>query len=388
MSRRALGLAVAAVAAILMLAAVAAATPAHRVNRAGTPAATPFGFIGMNVDGPLLGAGVKLAPIFSSMESTGVETVRTTFNWAAAQPVEGGPIGFTQTDALVGAAAARGMTVLPVIIYAPSWDAAPHDPGTLANPVDDAPYAAYAAALVHRYGPHGSYWSEHPRTRALPIRRWQIWNEPNFNYYWRQPFAASYVRLLAAAHGAIHAADRGAQVVLAGFPNLAWKLLDTVYSVRGAARDFEIAAVHPYTQQPANVIRFLQYVRDSMKRHGDARKSLLVTETGWNSSNGHHPADNFCCQTSESGQLAKVRAELPMLATHRRSMNLLGFYFYTWAGDEHQGAPSFNFAGLFDDVNGRLKVKPVYSVFRRGVLTLERCRRKGATADKCAQRIR
>jgi len=387
-SRRVLAFAVAAAAAILILATVAAARPAHRLNRVATPAATPFGFIGMNVDGPLLGAGVKLTPIFSGMESTGVETVRTTFNWAAAQPIQGGPIDFARTDALVGAAAARGMTVLPVIIYVPSWDAAPHDQGTLANPVDDAPYADYAAALVHRYGPHGSYWSAHPGTRALPIRSWQIWNEPNFNYYWRQPFVAGYVRLLAAAHTAIHAADPGAKVVLAGFPNLAWKLLDRIYSVRGAARDFEIVAVHPYTQQPANVIRFLQYVRDSMKRHGDARKPLLVTETGWNSSDGHQPADNFCCQTTESGQLSKVRAELPLLAAHRRAMNLLGFYFYTWAGDEHRGAPSFNFAGLFDDVNGRLKVKPVYSVFRQGVLTLERCRRKGATADRCAQRIR
>ncbi|MDQ2897825.1 MAG: hypothetical protein M3Y09_19695, partial [Actinomycetota bacterium] len=374
--------------AILILPALAVAAPAHHTNRTPAPAATPFGFVGMNVDGPLLDAGINLTPVFARMESTGVEAVRTTFNWAAAQPVPGGPIDFTRTDALVGAAAARGMTVLPVIIYVPSWDAAPHDPGTLANPVDDAPYAAFSAALVHRYGPQGSYWSEHPGTRRLPIRRWQIWNEPNFNYYWRQPFAATYVRLLAAAHAAIHAADPGAKIVLAGFPDLAWKLLDTIYSVPGAARDFDIVAVHPYTEQPANVIRFLQYVRDSMKRHGDTRKPLLVTETGWNSSYGHRPADNFCCQTTASGQMAKVKAELPLLAARRRSMNLLGFYFYTWAGDEYAGAPSFNFAGLFDDVNGRLNAKPVYPLFRQGVLALERCRRKGATADRCAQRAR
>jgi len=385
-SRRAFAVIAATVTVVLTLPAFASAT--HPLNRAPAPAATPFGFVGMNVDGPLLDAGVNLSPVFTRMESAGVETVRTTFNWAAAQPYQDGPIDFGQTDALVGAAAARGMTVLPVIIYTPDWDAAPHDPGTLANPVDDAPYAAYAAALVHRYGPRGSYWSSHPGTRRLPIRRWQVWNEPNFNYYWRQPFAASYVRLLAAAHAAIHAADPGAQVVLAGFPNLAWKYLDTIYAVRGAAHDFEIAAVHPYTEQPSNVIRFLQYVRDSMKRHGDARKPLLVTETGWNSSNGHSPADNFCCQTNEAGQRAKVHAVLPLLAAHRTALNLLGFYFYTWAGDEHAGAPSFNFAGLFDDVNGRLSAKPVYSVFRKGALALERCRSKGATAGTCAQRLR
>ncbi len=387
MNRRAFAVA-ATLAVILTLPIFAAASTTHRRRVTPAPAATPFGFVGMNVDGPLLDAGVNLVPTFTRMEASGVETVRTTFNWAAAQPYRDSPIDFGQTDALVGDAAARGMTVLPVIIYTPSWDAAPHDPGTLATPVDDAPYAAYAAALVHRYGPHGSYWSSHPGTRRQPIRRWQIWNEPNFNYYWRPPFAETYVRLLAAAHAAIHAADPGAQVVLAGFPNLAWKDLDTIYSVHGAAHDFEIVAVHPYTEQPANVVRFLQYVRNSMRRHGDVRKPLLVTETGWNSSDGQRPADNYCCQTSEGGQTAKVKALMPLLAAHRKAMNLLGFYFYTWAGNEHAGAPSFNFAGLFDDVNARLSAKPVYYVFRRGALALERCRSKGATAGTCVRRLR
>jgi hypothetical protein len=386
-SSRAFAATAATLAVILTFPTLTGASTARRRHLSPAPAATPFGFVGMNIDGPLLAAGVNLAPIFTRMEASGVETVRTVFNWVDAQPYQDSPISFKQTDALVGDAAARGMTLLPVIIYTPSWDAAPHDPGTLANPVDDAPYAAYAAALVRRYGPRGSYWSSHPGTRRLPIRRWQIWNEPNFNYYWRQPYAASYVRLLAAAHAAIHAADPGAQVVLAGFPNLAWKCLDTIYSVPGAARDFEIVAVHPYTEQPTDVIRFLQLVRDSMKLHGDVRKPLLVTETGWNSSDGRHPADNFCCQTNEAGQVAKVRAVIPMLAAHRKALNLLGFDFYTWAGDEHTGAPSFNFAGLFDDVNGRLSVKPVYSVFRHEALALERCRTKGATADTCTQRL-
>lgn len=383
MKPRLAAIALAAVAAMLLAPAVGSARIRHR---SATAAATPFGFVGMNVDGPLLDPGVNLTPIFSRMESTGVEAVRTTFNWAAAQPVQGGPIDFSQTDALVGDAAARGMTLLPVIIYTPEWDAQPHDPGTLAIPADDAPYAAYAAALVRRYGPHGSFWAAHPTLPRLPIRAWQIWNEPNFNYYWRAPFAASYVALLAAAHAAIRQADPGAKVVLAGFPDQAWQSLDAVYQIKGARNDFEIAAAHPYTQKPANVIRFLQFVRAAMKAHGDARKPLLVTETGWNSSHGHQPADGFCCQTDEQGQMARVKAELPLLAANRTRLNLLAFYYYTWAGDEHTGAPSFNFAGLFDDVNGTLRAKPVYNVFRAGVLGLERCRRKGATADECARR--
>ncbi len=78
----------------------------------------------------------------------------------------------------------------------------------------------------------------------------------------------------------------------------------------------------------------------------------MITETGWNSSVGHHPSDNFCCQTTAAGQAADVAALLPLLARHRRAQRLLGFYFYTWAGAEQDGTFSFNFAGLFDDVVG------------------------------------
>ena len=219
-----------------------------------------------------------------------------------------------------------------------------------------------------------------------PIERWQIWNEPSFDYYWPQPFASSYVPLLAAAHAAIKAADPTAQVVLPGFPDLAWQFLATIYQQGGGVqRDFDVVAAHPYTAQPANVLRFLGLMRAEMRRNGDGAKPIMITETGWNSSVGHHPADNFCCQTTAAGQAADVRALLPLLAADRRAQHLLGFYFYTWAGSEQDVTFSFNFAGLFDDSLGHLLAKPVYSTFRDGALGLERCRRAGRLAGHCAQ---
>ncbi len=193
-----------------------------RQHRPGSTAATPSGFVGMNLDGPLLQRGVNLAPVFDRMEASGVQSVRTTFNWDTAQPVAGGPLDFHQSDRIVALAAARDMTVLPVVMYCPPWAAlTPRAPGTLAVPAQPALYAAYAAALVHRYGPQGSFWAAHRGLPRLPIERWQIWNEPSFDYYWPQPFTASFVPLLAAAHAAIKTADPSAQVVLPGFPDLA-----------------------------------------------------------------------------------------------------------------------------------------------------------------------
>ncbi len=369
---------------VMVAAALTALAPVAAAKRPVRHPSVPRGFVGMNLDGPLVVAGANQAPVFDRMVSSGVESVRVPFNWAQAQPMKNGPIDFTQTDETVGLAAQRGLTVLPVVLYAPSWDATSHPVGGLARPASPAPYAAYLRALVQRYAPGGSYWNQHPATPRLPVRMWQVWNEPNFVYDWpTQPFARSYVALLQAAHAAIKRADPGAKVVIAAFPDQAWTYLRQVYGVKGARNAFDIAAAHPYTQRPQNVIRFLQLVRGVMNSHGDARKPLLVTETGWNSSRGRKPADAYCCQTTRQGQAQDVKALLPLLAANRRALDLLGFYFYTWAGQEYTGAPSFNFAGLFSFSRGRLSAKPVYRAFTSGALALENCRSMSRTAGRC-----
>jgi hypothetical protein len=58
----------------------------------------------------------------------------------------------------------------------------------------------FGALLVHRYGPDGTFWSQNPDVQKLPIRSWQIWNEPNLKAYrGRAPNAKQYAKLLRAA---------------------------------------------------------------------------------------------------------------------------------------------------------------------------------------------
>ena len=77
-------------------------------------------------------------------------------------------------------------------------------------------WAAFMTAAVARYGPSGSFWSEHPGIPQRPIRSWQIWNEPNFKYFIARPNPAEYGKLVKISYTALKAADPGAQVVLAG----------------------------------------------------------------------------------------------------------------------------------------------------------------------------
>src|SRR3954451_25303935 len=105
---------------------------------AAAAAWVPAGFVGVMADGPLLGRKVSLPREMRVMKVTGVQSVRATFVWSAAQPYEtfddvppgdesryrdvgGVPTDFARTDRLVRETARRGLRMLPVVMYAPSW---------------------------------------------------------------------------------------------------------------------------------------------------------------------------------------------------------------------------------------------------------------------------
>src|SRR5437764_8083805 len=202
-----LGAIVVTVVVTLMAPGLAAA----RSRPPGTP--VPRGFVGMNVDGPMLTSqnGVALPDQFGLMRSKGVQTVRAVFNWSVAQPYAnwaqvpadqaegfvtgtgGIPTNFSGTDQIVADAASNGMTVLPTVISAPSWDAGPRTILGIARPSDNQPYGWYFSSLIARYGPNGSFWREHPSLPRHPIRTWEAWNEPNLSQFWpTRPWAPSY----------------------------------------------------------------------------------------------------------------------------------------------------------------------------------------------------
>ena len=247
---------VAAVAAVASVAAVAAAlvvavlAPPTALART-VLAPVPQGFVGVDVDGPVFGSNsaASLGAQIPSMVASGVQSVRVAFNWAAAQPyqswsqvpaletsqftdVAGVPTDFQITDTVVAAAARARISVLPTVLYTPLWDAK-DNPNGIDTPLHPGAYGAYLTALIGRYGPHGSFWTQNPSIPREPIRTWQIWNEPDLAYFWQQPFAASYVALLRVAHAAIKRADPGAKVVLGALTNLAWKAIGSIYRIRG-----------------------------------------------------------------------------------------------------------------------------------------------------------
>jgi hypothetical protein len=387
------------------------ANPANPASPASPAEAVPQGFVGVDGDGPLFDptANLNLGDQLGQMVAHGVQSLRTAFDWAATQPYEsyndpgyvaltsaqklaytligGVPTDFTNLDQLVGLAAQRGLTILPTVIYTPSWDAERNQSGGLPIPASSAPYARFLSALVYRYGPGGRFWAANPGIRRVPIRRWQIWNEPNLPFYWPQPFARSYVSLLRAAHDAIKRADPSATVVLAALTNFAWRAIGQIYRIPGARSLFDIVTINGFTKTPAHVMLYLRLMRDALIHLGDGQKPLIYTELSWPSAKGKSPM-HWDFNTTESGQARNIAAVLPMLGAQRASLGLLSFYYYTWVGDEAPRSPAFSYAGLLALRDGHLVAKPALGVFTKGVLALEQCRRVSSVATRCAQPVK
>jgi hypothetical protein len=365
-------LAVIAVALLLLLAAPAGAAE-RRV---------PQGWLGVTADGPLTATDDAE---WDRMAASGVESVRVAFRWFQLQP-EPQAIDFAPTDAAVAAAARRGLGLVPVVEQAPGW-AATRPGDTSSPPRDPAAVTAFMGALVGRYGPAGTFWTEHPELPRLPVRAWQVWNEPNHRDVWSaQPYAPSYVRTLRAAARGIRRADPGAKVVLAGLVNRSWLALRQLYKA-GAHGLFDVVAIHPYTSKPKNVVRLVELAREEMRRRGDRRLPVWITELSWPAANTPSAKgkvrQRFGFEASPAGQAARLAKSLALLSAARARLRIGHVNWYTWLSSE-AGPSSFDWSGLRRVRDGRAVSTPALAVFKRAARRLEGCRKAPGDARRCA----
>jgi hypothetical protein len=366
-------------------AAAAALLIALSVLASPTEARVPAGFVGVVADGPLLDPGTNLGAELDLMKRAGVQSVRVTFPWSGAQPyatfadappgaiapfadVGGVPTDFTATDRLVQATAERGLRLLPVVLYSPGW--ASHEPGNdAAPPADPATYAHYLAALAIRYGSAGTFWTTNPAVPRMPVRAWQVWNEPNIRHYWPQPFARGYVKLLRAAHAALNQADPSARLILSGLTNDSWNALVDIYQAGGKPY-FDAVAIHPYTSRVRGLVQILAYVRYGMRRFHDNAKPIVVSELSWPSAAGKVKHIGFN-EVTERQQAGRVTASYELLAKYRRHFGIEAAYWYTWLSID-RGPYYFNYSGLRKMTSHGPASKPAYRAFKHVTGKIER----------------
>jgi Beta-galactosidase len=390
--KRLLALVLVALAAIAVVAPAASA--AHR--------RVPRGFFGVVLD-PTLPDNATPAQVDSQMAlmaSSGVESVRTDFDWSAAEPSQGryvwGPL-----DELVGSAARHGLQLLPIIEFTPRWASShPSSAWVFYSPTNVNTFASFAATLVGRYGPNGSFWRANPGIPRHPIKAWQVWNEPEGTQYdWRStPWPRTYTALLKAAYRAIHRGDHSATVLTGAMVGLntttltPWAETSDLYR-QGAGRYFDVLAVNAFTNAPsvnASVSRsidIVQRVRAVMNRHHAARKPIWVTELTWTAAKGKIPRSEYAgFETTGTGQAQRLASYYTRIATHP-SLGIQRAFWYTWVSPYVDQSlfgnpPTFQYSGLVKWQPGQPFVPlPVLSTYARVAARFEGCRH--STTGQC-----
>ena len=340
----------------------------------------PHGFYGVMWDRAARDApDAEQEEQWALMARSGVESVRTVFNWALAQP-EPGITDFTYTDRIVGLAASHRIELVPVVRTAPTW--AKLDPFAPSSPPKNASdYAAYLTALIARYGPAGSYWVEHPELRKLPLRIWQIWNEPHLNLWWntdgRSPnaWAREYAELLKGAKAAVDAADPGATVVLAALADYAWKHLARLNRFK-IGRYYDVAAINLFTARPAFVMKGVRYFRRVMRHGGARRKPVWLTESTWPAGKGRVSRPQAAWQrswyTTDAGMADRVRGIYSLAAKNRRKLRLGRVVWYTWSS-AYADNDLFDYSGLIRFSGGEYEQRPALGAYAASARRYEGC---------------
>jgi hypothetical protein len=377
------------------------ASPAQAAKRK-----VPFGFFGTVLGEPNQYSNAALDQQMALMARSGVETVRVQFSWPDVEPAPG-VYNWASSDRLAASAARHGLRLLANVWTTPQWASSKpsHPVYWRYPPRDPGAYAALMRQLVLRYGPRGSFWAANPGVPRVPIREWQIWNEQMAPWFWAsRPWQRSYTRLLKGAYRSIHGADRGAKVVAGSLVAIGgsqvkrggYTQMDGIRDLyrAGAKRYFDVIAVHPFTNNPKSVSdtvwrtrEIIRRVRVNMRRHGDRRKPIILTELTWPAAVGKVPRRTLLgLETTPRGQAARLKAVYRRLAKERRKLGVTETYWFSWATAYDANSPqsdvTFRFTGLTRFRNGVFSPMPILRTYARVAARYQGCR-KSSNARRC-----
>ena len=335
----------------------------------GPAAAKRKDFVGLSSEDTRAGSGSYRAKAFAAQRAAGVQLIRQNFDWASVERSPG-RYTFVEYDPYVAAAARSKLRLLPVLYHPPSFRSSAPRSGAQRGEYPPRNYdsmGVFAATLVRRYGPKGSFWRAHPELPYRPIRAWQVWNEPSLRFYWRpRPNAVEYVRLLRVVGRWIKAADRRAEIVTAGIPYTQMRsavplgrFLKRMYRA-GAKGSFKTLAINAYSKNKRELRRTLRRVRRIMRRNGDRRRRIWITELGWATAGPKHRL------VVGSAQGRRIRSTFRWIKRNRKRYRIRGIVYYQWR-DQRPYPPAFkDMWGLHTGlVNVKGRPKPGLRSFRR-----------------------
>jgi hypothetical protein len=303
--------------------------------------------------------GSDLHPVtdVDAMGAANVEVLRFPLDWGRVEVDRGQGSGCNANynwgyyDLIVSNAADAGVRLLPFVIGSPGYVSSHRQqaPATGSRQIED--YKCFVAAAVERYGRGGSYFEFD--SGARPITDWQIWNEPNLKEYAARgrPDPREYAKLLKLSGRIIEDADPRAQIILAGMPEIpgrgiyVHRYLEQLYKVRRIEREFDAVAMHPYARNWRGVEGALIRLNRTLKKAGDARRTVWVTEYGWSD---FGPKDAFQVK-GPKGQATQLAKATRMMRSKRRKYDIGTVTYFRWrdTATRQENGERFDYAGLY-----------------------------------------
>jgi hypothetical protein len=320
---------------------------------------------------------------FERMGRGRVGTLRVHLPWSEVDPTPlPADYRWRAFDETVANATRHGVELLVTAYTVPHWvsllegcEGPANGPCTIAPPRTElglAPWRAFLAAAVARYGPGGVFWSLHPELPERPVRTWQIWNEMNSpGFVQPEPDPAAYATLLESASNAIRGVDPGARILLGGMFRYplggrngglrATDFLRSIYAHPGIEAAFDGVAIHPYAGRVSGVKRQVRRMVRVTRQAGDRDASFWITEIGWSSGGKPTPLNR-----GRAGQARRLGQAFRWLTAKRRRLGLRAVLWYAWR-DTHEADTRCKWcarSGLFP-VNSLSDPKPAWLTFLR-----------------------
>ena len=230
----------------------------------------------------------------NDIHNLGTTWIRVDFSWPVIQPDNSGVYHWSMYDRVVKAAGAHQLKVLAVLDYTPKWAVEPvcaklvitEAAATKCEPLSVTTFARFAREAAIHY-------------RHLPVRAWELWNEPNLSSYWKVAQAnksvwsspLSYARLANAAALQIRQNDPGSLIITGGLA----PLFEAVYPKGYQQGDFlarilphlnprlfDGVGIHPYSW-PVLPSKAAVYNAFYTIDHGSPQYNLqtIMTNAGW-----------------------------------------------------------------------------------------------------------
>ncbi|HET7509162.1 MAG TPA: beta-galactosidase [Solirubrobacterales bacterium] len=330
----------------------------------------PAGFFGVMPQ-------TELTPTdFRYMKAGGIESIRLPIVWSFVQPTPKSAYDWSGSDRIMELAAQAGLRVLPTVGSPPRWVSRKETTLPVATAKQRQAWSAFLRAAVARYGPGGTFWSEHATegpnyepaiTNPTPLRNWQIWNESNFFYFAYPVNPATYAKLVTISSQAIKSVDPSAKVILAGLfarPKArgvrgmaATTFLQRLYKIPGFRNRFDGIDLHPYAVDSGELEEMTEEFHDVAVENHD-RPALYLTELGWGSQNDFQ---KVAFEQGIRGQVRELKASYAYLLENARRLNLKGAYWFSWK--DLKGSCTFcDSVGLFR-AGPKFHPKPAWHAF-------------------------